>query len=149
MSDLYRFYGGTWACNRNVPDQPADVSTEFAEVSTIMDEVHQLCESLDSSGDIVADVMLRDMGGVIYGSNLKGRKALDLDKTLKICLAVFEGAGEVESSGRLVASLSIVRNKSHTRTLVAIQIGRVSEQTRGIRPQECRSLPWTYNSQPP
>lgn len=85
MSDLYRFYGDTWAYDKSV-----QVPAEFAEVSTMMDVVHQLCESLDSSGDIVADVMLREMGEAIYGSNWKGRQALNLDETLRICLAIFE-----------------------------------------------------------
>lgn len=60
--------------------------------------------------------MLREMGEVIYGSNWKGRQALNLDETLRICLAIFEGT-EVEYTERLVASSATIRKRVRTRLL--------------------------------
>lgn len=99
MSDLYRLYDDKWASTDSI-DKPADVSADFSVVSSLMDDVHQLCQAAKSSGDAVADVLIRSMAEVVYGSNFKARKGLGLDETLKICMAIFDGEKGVEYTER-------------------------------------------------
>jgi hypothetical protein len=73
---------------------------EFDAASAIMDEVGQLIQSIQDGTSSVADILLRDMAAVVYGSNAKARRGLGLDETLQLCMLIFSGQIEIEYAAR-------------------------------------------------
>ncbi|KAK3369622.1 fic/DOC family protein [Lasiosphaeria ovina] len=65
-----------------------------------MDEVGELIQSLQNGTESVAEILLREMAAVVYGSNTKARRGLGLDETLKLCMLVFSGQLDIDYSDR-------------------------------------------------
>ncbi|KAG7042673.1 Filamentation induced protein by cAMP/death on curing [Colletotrichum scovillei] len=100
MSDLYRVYGDNWAMEPKVEDQPVDVSEHFTVVTSIMDEVKEILGKAKNGGDDIASFLLQQMAEAVYPSNVKSRKGLGLDITMKLCMMIFEGNAGVEYTER-------------------------------------------------
>ncbi|KAK1720145.1 fido domain-containing protein, partial [Colletotrichum acutatum] len=49
-----------------------------------------------NGGDDIASFLLQQMAEAIYSSNVKSRKGLGLDITMKLCMMIFEGKAGVE-----------------------------------------------------
>lgn len=100
MSDLYRVYGDNWAMDPKVEDQPVDVSEHFSVVTRIMDEIKEILGKAKHGWDDIASFLLQQMAEAVYSSNVKSRKGLGLDITLKLCMMIFEGNAGVEYTER-------------------------------------------------
>jgi prophage maintenance system killer protein len=100
MSTLYRDSSDNWSRDSSVVDTPLDVSEDFKEVSSLMDDLHSFALKLQIHRETLADMLLDEMAKVVHGSNQKARKGLGLDETLKICYQIFSGAEGVEFTER-------------------------------------------------
>ncbi|KAJ0310920.1 hypothetical protein COL516b_001620 [Colletotrichum fioriniae] len=65
-----------------------------------MDEIKEILGKAKHGWDDIASFLLQQMAEAVYSSNVKSRKGLGLDITLKLCMMIFEGNAGVEYTER-------------------------------------------------
>lgn len=65
-----------------------------------MIEIASMLKNWEDSGDEMEAVMFDEMARAVYGSNNIDRVGLGLDETLRICIAIFQGAEDLEYTDR-------------------------------------------------
>jgi hypothetical protein len=81
MSTLYRDSSDNWSRDSSVVDTPLDVSEDFKEVSSLMDDLHSFALKLQIHRETLADMLLDEMAKVehyclchgVYGAQSKRR----------------------------------------------------------------------------
>jgi len=126
MSDLYRVHGDNWANDSSVQDVPADVTQELKAVSHIIDEIHHFVFAIQDHKDKLANMLIEEMARIVYGSNEKARKGLDLEETLRYCKMIFEGVEELKYSDRYI----FVRMSKAIRTKLTIYVLELKSTSR-------------------
>jgi hypothetical protein len=67
-----------------------------------MTEIRSILKSSEDSGEDTETVMFDEMAKAVYGSNNIARLGLGLDETPRLCIAIFQGAEDLEYTDRQV-----------------------------------------------
>ncbi|KAL8657911.1 MAG: hypothetical protein Q9202_007646 [Teloschistes flavicans] len=95
MSGDYRYYDDRWRIDPSVKDESLDLSSEFGSSEAIMHEITQVLTVQPTTRQDLERHLTNEMAEVVFGSNQFNRLGADLDETLRLCLLVFSGAGDL------------------------------------------------------
>jgi hypothetical protein len=100
MSQDYRVYPDRWRVDSSVEDKPADVSDLFQYTEEIMNEISEFIKNRELDPEDLEIAVIEEMAMSIFGSNNIERAGLDLDETMRLCMDIFKGEGDLEYTER-------------------------------------------------